>query len=114
MRLFKGIFIFGVVVLLIVGAMIVHYATPPKTVDFRGRIQSVTVSDNGSATLFATNEDTGNFVFKINKKSRLENCCGEKIAVTDLSEGALIDIRCRTSLFGKEDARVVKLLKAYS
>ena len=69
MKQFKNIFIFGVIVLLLVGVMIIKYATPSRTVDFRGEVLSVVVSDDGVVTLFAVNEDTGEFVFRIDDKS---------------------------------------------
>ena len=38
MKQFKNIFIFGVIILLLVGVMIIQYATPSRMVDFRGEI----------------------------------------------------------------------------
>lgn len=114
MKQVKSIFIFGAIVLLLVGVMIVQYATPSRTVDFRGEILSVAVSDDGAVTLLATNEFSGAFIFRIDEKSRLENCCGEEITVDDLSKGSLIDINYRKRLFGEDDVHTIKSLKIYS
>lgn len=120
MKQFKSIFIFGVIVLLLVGVMIIQYATPSRMVDFRGEILSVSVSDTGVVTLKATTKEGGNFIFRIDDKSKLENCCGEKISINDLLKleesikGKTVDINYRKYLFKKEDVRKVKTLKVYN
>lgn len=111
MRRLKNIFTLGVIVLF--GVLIIHYLTPPRTVDFRGEIRGVTVSEDGTVTLLATNIDTGDFLFRITDKSKLENCCGEKLGIDDLSQGAMVDINYRKYLFKKEDVRAIKTLKMY-
>ncbi len=113
MKQFKNIFIFGVVVLLLVAVMIIQYATPSRTVDFRGEILNVIVSDEGISTLFAASDIAGEFVFKIDDKSKLENCCGEEITLEDLSKGAMVDINYRKYLFKEEEVHTVKSLKIY-
>ena len=113
MKQFKNIFIFGVVVLLFVGVMIIQYAIPSRTVDFRGEIRSVVVSEEGIVTLFATSYSAGEFVFRINDKSKLENCCGEEITFEDLTKGTMVDINYRKYLFKEEDVHTVKSLKLY-
>ena len=113
MKLFKNLFFFGVAVLLLIGAMIIQYATPSRTVDFRGEILGLAVSEGGTVTVFAANDDTGEFIFRIDEKSRLENCCGEEITVDDLSEGDLVDINFRKLLFKDEDVHTVKEIKVY-
>ena len=74
MKQFRNIFIFGVIVLWVVGVMIIQYATPSRTVDFRGEVRSVVVSEEGIVTLFAVSEFGGDFAFRIDDKSRLDNC----------------------------------------
>ena len=64
-------------------------------------------------TLCAVNADGGVFLFRVDKNSRLENCCGEKIHVDELSKGAIIDINYRKFLFKEEDVHTVKTLKKY-
>ena len=114
MNQFKNIFIFGIIVLLFVGVMIIQYAIPPRTVDFRGEILSVVVSENGTVTLFAASDITGEFAFRIDDKSKLKNCCGEKITPEDLTKGTMVDINYRKYLFKEEDVHTVKSLKIYS
>ncbi len=114
MKQFKTIFIFGVIVLLLVGAMIIQNATHSRTVDFRGEIREVAELEDGTVTLCATNADAGDFLFRIDDKSKLENCCGEKIRIDDLSKGAMVDINYRKYLFKKEEVHTVKTLKIYN
>ena len=113
MKQFKNIFIFGVIVLLLVGVAIIQYATPSRTVDFRGEIRGVAVSEDGIITLFAVSNTGGDFVFRIDDKSKLENCCGEEIAVEDLTKGTMVDINYRKYLFKDEEVHTVKSLKVY-
>ena len=112
MKQFKNIFIFGVIVLLLVGVMIIQYAMPSRTVDFRGEILGVVVSENGIVTLYAASEEMGEFVFRIDDKSKLESCCGEEIAIEDLRKGAMVDINYRKYLL-EEEFHTVKTLKMY-
>lgn len=114
MKQFKNIFIFGVIVLLLVGIAIIRYATPSRMVDFRGEIRNVVVSEEGIVTLFAASDIAGEFVFRIDDKSKLENCCGEEIAIEDLIKGTMVDINYRKYLFKEEDIHTVKTLKMYS
>ena len=114
MKQFKNIFIFGVIVLLLVGVMIIQYATPSRLVDFRGEILNVVVSEEGIVTLFAASDISGEFVFRIDDKSKLENCCGEEITIEDLAKGTLVDINYRKYLFKEEEVHTVKSLKIYS
>ena len=113
MKQFKNIFIFGVIVLLLVGVVIIQYATPSRMVDFRGEILKIAVSDDGIVTLSAASDIQGPFLFRIDDKSKLENCCGEKITVEDLTEGAMVDINYRKYLFKDEDVYTVKTLTIY-
>ena len=114
MKQFKSIFAFGVIVLILIGVMIIQYSAPTRMVDFRGEILSVAVSKDGVVTLHAANDATGDFIFRIDDKSRLENCCGEKISAEDLTEGSLVDINYRKRIFKKDDVYTVKSLKIYS
>ena len=114
MKQFKNIFIFGVIVLLLVGVAIIQYATPSRMVDFRGEILSIAVSDDGIVTLSAASNVGGHFVFRIDDESKLENCCGEEISIEDLTKGAMVDINYRKYLFKDEDVHTVKRLKIYS
>ena len=113
MKQFKSIFIFGVIVLLLVGVMIIQYATPSRMVDFRGEILSVSVSDTGVVTLKATTKEGGDYIFRMDDQSKLENCCGEEITLEDLTKGTMIDINYRKYLFKEEDVHTVKSLKLY-
>ena len=113
MKQFKNIFIFGVIVLLLIGVMIIRYATPSRTVDFRGEILGISVSRDGIVTLYAANDYGGDFLFRIDKKSKLENCCGEDIGIEDLTKGSTVDINYRKYLFKKEEVYTVKTLKLY-
>ena len=113
MNQFKKIFIFGIIVLFFVGVMIIQYAIPSRTVDFRGEILNVVVSEEGIVTLFAASDIAGEFVFRIDDKSKLENCCGEEITLEDLTKGTMIDINYRNYLFKKEDVHTVRSLKLY-
>ena len=72
MKQFKNIFVFGVVVLLFVGVMIIQYAIPSRTVDFRGEILNIAVSEDGIITLSTVSNTGGSFIFKIDDKSKLE------------------------------------------
>ena len=114
MNQFKNIFIFGVIILLLVCVMIIQYATPSRTVDFRGEIINVVISENGTVTICAANDYAGEFIFRLDDESKLENCCGEKIAAEDLAEGAIIDVNYRKLLFKEEDVYTVRSLKIYS
>ena len=113
MKQFKNIFIFGVVVLLLVGVAIIQYATPSRMVDFRGEILKIAVSDDGIVTLSAASDIAGQFVFRIDEDSKLENCCGEEIDLEDLTKGAMVDINYRKYLFKDEEVHTVKSLKIY-
>ena len=113
MKQFKNIFIFGVIVLLLVGVAIIQYATPSRMVDFRGEILSIAVSDDGIVTLSAASNVGGHFVFRIDDESKLENCCGEEISIEDLTKGTMVDINYRKYLFKEEDVHTVKSLKLY-
>ena len=113
MKQFKNIFIFGIAVLLIVGAMIIQYARPTRTVDFRGEIHKVIISETGDVTLMAISIQGGDFLFKIDDGSKLKNDSGEKIEVEDLIEGALIDINYKKPIFREEKVHVVKNLTLF-
>ena len=113
MKQFKNIFIFGVIILLLVGVAIIQYATPSRTVDFRGEILSIAVSDDGIVTLSAASDIEGPFLFRIDDKSKLENCCGEEITVDNLTKGTMVDINYRKYLFKDEEVHTVKSLKVY-
>ena len=93
--------------------MIIQYATPSRMVDFRGEILSVAVSEDGIITLSTVSNTGGSFIFRIDDKSKLENCCGEEIALEDLTKGAMVDINYRKYLFKQEDVHTVKSLKIY-
>ena len=113
MKQFKNIVLFGVIILLLVGVAIIQYATPSRTVDFRGEILSIAVSDDGIVTLSAASDIEGPFLFRIDDKSKLENCCGEEITLEDLTKGTMVDINYRKYLFKDEEVHTVKSLKIY-
>ena len=114
MKQFKIIFTVGIFVLAFVGAMIIQNALPPRTVDFRGEVHKVVISEGGTVTLMAISAHGGEFLFRIDEKSVLRNDSGESITVDDLKEGALIDINYREYLFRQEDTHTVQTLKVYS
>lgn len=113
MKQFKNIFTFGIIVLLLVGVMIIQYATPSRMVDFRGEILGIVISEDGTVTLHAANADTGEFLFRIDENTKLENCCGEEITIGDLSKGTMVDINYRKIFFKEENVHTVKSLKTY-
>jgi hypothetical protein len=113
MKQFKNIFIFGVIVLLIVGVMIIQYAKPSRTVDFRGEVLSIAVSEDGIVTFSAVSDISGDFLFRIDNESKLENCCGEEISIEDLTKGSMVDINYRKYLFRDEEVHTVKELVLY-
>ena len=71
------------------------------------------MSEDGIITLSAASDIAGNFIFRIDDKSKLENCCGEEIAFEDLTKGSMVDINYRKYLFKEEDVHTVKSLKLY-
>ena len=111
MKQLKTICIISVILLLLWG--IVSYAQPSRTIDFRGEIHGVVVSENGEVTLLAIDAYGGDFLFRIDEGSKLKNFDGEKISVNDLFKGAMVDINYRKYLFKKEDIHTVKTLKLY-
>lgn len=112
MREIKTLFALGLAVLAVVGIMIIRYAEPTQTVDFRGEILSVVASDDGGATIYATSWDGGDFIFRIDGDTRLESCCGE-ITIEELTRGAKVDINYRKYLFRREDIHTVESLTRY-
>ena len=57
---------------------------------------------------FTANDDRGVFIFRIDGKSKLENCCGEEIAIEDLSKGVMVNINYHKYIFEKEKVHTVK------
>ena len=114
MKQFKLLFLFGIVVLTVVGAMIVTEAVDTSTVDFSGRIVSISVSEDGTATLTATSIAGGDFTFRIDGFSTLEDCCGKQIEPTELCEGDMILIEYRFSLFKNKSIKSVRELTLFS
>ena len=114
MKRFEPLFILGITILLLLGVMLVQNVSPSRTVDFRGEILTIVVSDDGIVTLSAASDIAGHFLFRIDDKSKLENCCGEEIALEDLTKGAMVDINYRKYLFKDEDVYTVKMLKIYN
>lgn len=113
MKDFKGMFCFCLAVLLLVGAMTVYYAIPSRTVDFRGTIHDIALANDGTATICATSIAGGSSLFRVDKASKLRNLEGETISVSDLKEGALIDVTYRKVLFQKKEVPIVKLLTQF-
>ena len=71
------------------------------------------MSEDGIVTLSAVSDIAGDFLFRIDDKSKLENCCGEEITFEDLTKGTMVDINYRKYLFREEDVYTVKSLKIY-
>ena len=113
MNKFKYVFIFGLAIIAFVAIMIINYAIPSRTVDFSGEILDVVISDNGKITLHASATFGGDFLFKIDEKSKLKNCCGETISTEELKEGSLIQINYRKYLFKDEKIHTVKELQIF-
>ena len=114
MKQFKNIFIFGIIVLFLVGVMIIREAAPSRTVDFRGEVLTVARSEDGVLTLSATDVFGGDFLFRLDDDTELYDCCGEKITADDLYKGASVDINYRKYLFREEEVHTVKTLKLWS
>ena len=113
MKSFKTLFTVGCFVLAFIGAMIIQNSNVSRTVDFRGNVMDVIVSDSGVITLHAEALEGGDRIFRIDESSRLENLDGEKISVGDLKVGTLIDLNYKKPLFKDEDVYTVKELVAY-
>ena len=113
MKASKSIFILGIAVIMILGIMIIQYATPSRTVDFRGEVRGVAISEDGKVTLYATSLFSGDFILTIDGESRLQNSDGEEITAADLTKGAKIDINYRRYLFKDEKVHTVKTLKVW-
>lgn len=114
MKDFKGFLCVCLAVLLLVGAMIVYYAIPARTVDFRGAIHNIAFADDGTVTICATSIAGGDFLFSVDKASILLDSDGETISTSDLKEGALIDVTYRRFLFPKEEIPTVKRLTQFA
>lgn len=110
---FKDLFLIGVIALSLIAVIIIQYAAPSRTVDFRGEILGIAVSEDGAVTLYATDDVTGDFLFRIDDETKIENCCGERITVENLSEGATVDINYRKYLFKDEKVHTAKSVKIY-
>ena len=106
MKQFKNIFIFGIIVLFLVGVMIIREAAPSRTVDFRGEVLTVARSEDGVLTLSATD--------RLDDDTELYDCCGEEITADDLYKGASVDINYRKYLFREEEVHTVKTRKLWS
>ena len=104
---FKGVFIFCCIALLAVAGMILQSSDASRTVDFRGEIIGIAESEEGVVTLFATSNG-GQFLFRIDDRSRLEDCCGDEITAEDLTKGAIVQLNYRRYLFKDEDVYTVK------
>lgn len=104
---FKGIFIACCIVLLMGLGMIVQNSGVSRTVDFRGEVIGIAESEEGVVTLFATSNE-GQFLFRIDDRSRLEDCCGDEITAEDLTKGAIVQLNYRRYLFKDEDVHTVK------
>lgn len=113
MKEIKTLFALGLAVLFIIGIMIIRYAEPSQTVDFRGEIHSVVEDGNGGATICAASWAGGDFLFHIDRESKIEHCCGEEITLSELKYGTKVDISYRDFLFKKEDVHTIKLLTVY-
>lgn len=113
MKQVKWMFLFGIIVLALVGTMVIQQATPSRTVDFRGEIHKVVISEEGAVTVSAISVAGGEQLFRIDESSVIENCCGEKITADELMIGASVDINYRKELFKEEKVQAVMYLKMY-
>lgn len=107
MKSYKVLFTIGCVVIALIVGMIIGIMLPEKTVDFNGRVNSITENEDGTYMLKAESIAGGEFSFIIDSKSDLENC-DEEITVDDISVGGIVLINYRNSLFKKAEIKTVK------
>lgn len=109
---FKSVFIACCILFLIGIGFLIQNSNLSRTVDFSGEITGVAESDDGVITLFAVSNG-GQFVFRIDDRSKLENSCEEEISPEELKKGSLIQVNYRKYLFKDEDVHTVKELVVY-
>lgn len=108
MKSSKVLFTIGCVVIALIVGMIIGTMIPSKTVDFNGRVTSITEKEDGTYILKAESVAGGEHSFIIDGKSDLENCCDEKITVDEISVGGIVLINYRNSLFKKDEIKTIK------
>lgn len=108
MKNYKILFTIGCVVIALIVGMVIGTMIPSKTVDFNGRVTSITEKEDGTYILKAESIVGGEFSFIIDGKSHLENCCDEDITVDDIAVGGIVLINYRNSLFKKDEIKTIK------
>ena len=108
MKSYKMLFTIGCVIIALIVGMIIGTMIPSNTVDFNGRVTSITEKEDGTYTLKAESIAGGEFSFIIDGKSDLENCCDENITVDEISVGGIVLINYRNSLFKKDEIKTIK------
>ncbi len=108
MKNYKILFTIGCVVIALIVGMVIGTMIPSKTVDFNGRVTSITEKEDGTYILKAESIVGGEFSFIIDGKSDLENCCDEDITVDDIAVGGIVLINYRISLFKKDEIKTIK------
>lgn len=104
----KILFTIGCVVIALIVGMIIGTMIPRKTVDFNGRVTSITEKEDGTYILKAESVVGGEFSYIIDVKSDLKNCCDEKITVDEIPVGGIVLINYRNSLFNSEEIKAIK------
>ena len=114
MRSVKILFTLGILSLAIICGMFIQANVSPPTVDFTGVILSVATSeDGGTVTLYAEGVFGGDYLFRIDERSRLESLDGKEISIDDLAKGDHVLIEYRKPLFHKEEFHIIKKLKVF-
>ena len=108
MKSYKVLFTIGCVIIALIVGMIIGTMLPEKTVDFNGRVTSISEKEDRTYTLKAESIAGGEFSFIIDVKSDLENCCDEKITVDEISVGGIVLINYRNSLFKRDEFKTIK------
>ena len=114
MKSVKILFTLGILSLAVICGMFIQANVSPPTVDFTGVILTVVTSEDGkTATLSAEGVFGGDYLFRIDERSRLESPNGEEISISNLSRGDHVLIDYRKPMFQKEEFHIIKKLKVF-
>ena len=114
MKSFKTLFILGCLAVTFIIGMIVGNAIVSDTVDFNGKIVSISESDDGTYTLKAESVFGGEFEFVIDGRSKLENSDGKRIYIEEIDVGDNVLIDLRNPLFSESDVKRVNGLMNFA
>ena len=114
MKSVKFVFALGILSLAVICGMFIQSATASPTVDFTGVILSIATSEDGNTVTFsAEGVFGGDYLFRIDERSRLESPDGKEISIGDLAKGDHVLIDYRKPLFQKEEYYIIKKLKVF-